>query len=42
MFKKIFKVSFSIFILTAIGCSDKTVKEEIPVRPVKFTEVAYL
>lgn len=42
MFKKIFKVSFSIFILTTIGCSDKTVKEEIPVRPVKFTEVAYL
>ncbi len=42
MFKKIYQISSLAFLLSFMGCNEKTVKEKIPVRPVKYAEVAYL
>ena len=42
MFRNIIRISYSVFFISALSCSNKVVKEEIPIRPVKYTEVAYL
>ncbi|WP_299228990.1 efflux RND transporter periplasmic adaptor subunit [uncultured Psychroserpens sp.] len=42
LFNRIFKISSFFLVILLIGCGEKEIKEEVVLRPVKYSEVTYL